>query len=563
MKKRILSLALAGVLCLSTAAPALAAGLDQFGKVNTYAAGQFADVPANAWYAANVQAAYELGLMTGSSAATFNPTGNLTVAEALALACRLHSTYAGKGASFAGGGVWYQPYVDYATQNGIITAGAYPDYTATATRAQFAAILAAALPDEALPAINSVQSLPDLDAAAPYAAGVLKLYNAGILTGSDAAGSFQPTATIQRAEVAAIVTRMADKSLRKTFTLTAGTTATPAVPATAKRFDDVDITAEELQGVWYFYDPNGVSGEMEQEWIFQGDRFIFISHLLGSDRYYHSAGAYSVSSKPYNGDPTISQITLHVNYGDCYRNNNRVDRAFEKNKDISNQTGTIEFRANLTFPYDCFIYNTTSIFTRADASKLISSFEAASGVDAAGGKVTAPSGDSSDPGAGSGTVIDDDANYYPVVDNALDYGSLALRYIYTHLKFPSTMEVVDIRHGVYNRSDFFDGAPDFVKPTNTVLSYNKDYYVVVLVINAANSLGAMTTDTYVCLFDMDSGELWYDLEGYASDMADGAWGSSEIKYMDLESEALILGAAIKFRSFTREEIQSLIASVTG
>ena len=563
MTKRILSLALVGVLCLSTAAPALAAGLDQFGKVNTYAAGQFADVPADAWYAANVQAAYELGLMTGSSAATFNPTGNLTVAEALALACRLHSTYAGKGASFAGGGVWYQPYVDYATQNGIITAGAYPDYTATATRAQFAAILAAALPDEALPAINSVQSLPDLDAAAPYAAGVLKLYNAGILTGSDAAGSFQPTATIQRAEVAAIVTRMADKSLRKTFTLTAGTTATPAVPATAKRFDDVDITAEELQGVWYFYDPHWVSGEMEQEWIFQGDRFIFISHLLESDRYYHMAGAYSVSSKPYNGDPTISQITLHVNYGDCYRNNNRVDRAFEKNKDISNQTGTIEFRANLTFPYDCFIYNTTSIFTRADASKLISSFEAASGVDADGGKVTAPSGDSSDPGAGSGTVIDDDANYYPVVDNALDYGSLALRYIYTHLKFPSTMEVVDIRHGVYNRSDFFDGAPDFVKPTNTVLSYNKDYYVVVLVINAANSLGAMTTDTYVCLFDMDSGESWYDLEGYASDMADGAWGSSEIKYMDLESEALILGAAIKFRSFTREEIQSLIASVTG
>lgn len=52
MKKRILSLALAGVLCLSTAAPALAAGLDQFGKVNTYAAGQFADVPADAWYAA-------------------------------------------------------------------------------------------------------------------------------------------------------------------------------------------------------------------------------------------------------------------------------------------------------------------------------------------------------------------------------------------------------------------------------------------------------------------------------------------------------------------------------
>ena len=35
MKKRILSLVLAGTLCLSLSAPALAAGLDNFQKVNT------------------------------------------------------------------------------------------------------------------------------------------------------------------------------------------------------------------------------------------------------------------------------------------------------------------------------------------------------------------------------------------------------------------------------------------------------------------------------------------------------------------------------------------------
>ena len=168
MKKRILSLALTAALCLSLSAPALAAGLDNFGKVNAYTAGQFTDVPADAWFAPNVQAAYELDLMTGSSATTFNPNGNLTIAEALVLACRLHSTYMGDGETFAvDGGTWYQPYVDYAVASSIITAGAYADYTATATRAQFAAILAATLPDEALPAINSVTSLPDLDANAP------------------------------------------------------------------------------------------------------------------------------------------------------------------------------------------------------------------------------------------------------------------------------------------------------------------------------------------------------------------------------------------------------------
>ncbi len=568
MKKRILSLVLTGALCLSTAAPALAAGLDNFSKVNTYTAGQFTDVPAGSWFAPNVQAAYELDLMTGSSETTFNPNGNLTVAEALVLACRLHRTSVGDGETFAAdGGTWYQPYVDYAVKNGIITDGAYTDYTATATRAQFAAILAAALPDEALPAINSVTKLPDLDANATYAAAVLKLYNAGILTGSDAAGSFKPTSTIQRSEVATIVTRMADKSLRKTFTLSETTgTPTASVSSSVKKFDGM-IDADDLQGVWYAHkDPSLTSIvpdfqiDMEEEWIFNGDQCTYIRYNLKSGTYFYMTGGYAVTSTPYNGDPNICHVTLHINYGTCYQST--VDEGFQVNSFYSNTSGTREFNANLTFPYDCFVYD-GSTFARADSSVLLANFEAASGVDTDATKVTAPIVDSSAAGTGSGTVIDDDTNYYPVVDNALDYGSLALRYVYTHLKFPSTMEVVDIRHGVYNRSDFFDGAPDFAKPTNTVLSYNKDYYLVVLVIKAANSLGVMTTDTYICLFDMDSGKAWYDLEGYASEMADGAWGSSKTKYMDLESEALMLGAAIRFRSFSQEEVQTLLASLPG
>ena len=301
MKKRILSLVLTGVLCLSTAAPALAAGLDNFGKVNTYTAGQFTDVPADAWFAPNVQAAYELDLMTGSSATTFNPNGNLTIAEALVLACRLHSTYVGDGETFAvDGGTWYQPYVDYAVKNGIIAANAYTDYTVTATRAQFAAILAAALPDEALPAINSVTKLPDLDANAAYAAPVLKLYNAGILTGSDAAGSFKPTSTIQRSEVATIVTRMADKGLRKTFTLTAA----PAQPA-----EDGAITLEDLQGTWSFltYASDGkvVSG---REVVISGDQITDTVHFMN---YYEQTTATITEIQPnYTSNSHTFQAAL-------------------------------------------------------------------------------------------------------------------------------------------------------------------------------------------------------------------------------------------------------------
>lgn len=374
MKKRILSLVLAGALCLSTAAPALAAGLDNFGKVNTYTAGQFSDVPAGSWFAPNVQAAYELDLMTGSSATTFNPSGNLTIAEALVLACRLHSTYVGDGETFApDGGTWYQPYVDYAVETGIIADGAYTDYTATATRAQFAAILAAALPDEALPAINSVTKLPDLDANATYAAAVLKLYNAGILTGSDAAGSFKPTSTIQRSEVATIVTRMADKSLRKTFTLSEAA-STPGVSASTRKFDGM-LTVDDLQGVWYAHrDPSttsivpGFQFDNEEEWTFNGDQFIYAVHRLKNDTYYYLTGTFTMTSAPYNGDPNICSVTLNLKFGDCYMNDSSGE-PFYLNDVYSNTTSTRTLNANLTFPYDCFVYD-GSTFTRADTQTI-------------------------------------------------------------------------------------------------------------------------------------------------------------------------------------------------
>lgn len=47
---------------------------------------------------------------------------------------------------------------------------------------------------------------------------IYTLYNAGILTGSDAYGTFHPDDGITRAEVAAIMARIIDPAQRKTFT---------------------------------------------------------------------------------------------------------------------------------------------------------------------------------------------------------------------------------------------------------------------------------------------------------------------------------------------------------
>ena len=209
------------VLCMVPMAYAADAGLDNFQRTAVYTQGQFNDVAANAWYAESVKTGYEMGLIKGSSATTYNPTGNITLAEAITLAARLHSIYQTGEANFGQSDPWYKAYTDYATANGIIKSGAYADYSAYATRGQFALIFSAALPDTALGKINNVTvgSLPDVVGNETYGPAVYKLYNAGILAGNDKYGTFKPASNIQRSEVAAIVTRMADKGLRKSFTL--------------------------------------------------------------------------------------------------------------------------------------------------------------------------------------------------------------------------------------------------------------------------------------------------------------------------------------------------------
>ena len=79
----------------------------------------------------------------------------------------------------------------------------------------------AALPEEGLPPVNRVadDAIPDVPMTERFAGAVYKLYRAGILTGSDAAGTFRPQTGVTRAEAAAIVSRMAESGSRKSVTL--------------------------------------------------------------------------------------------------------------------------------------------------------------------------------------------------------------------------------------------------------------------------------------------------------------------------------------------------------
>ncbi|MFR4239904.1 MAG: S-layer homology domain-containing protein [Butyricicoccus sp.] len=221
MKKRLLSLITAAALMVGML-PAAFAGYENFTSKTTYPAGQFTDVPSTEWYAQNVQAAYEYKLVDGVNATQFKPNSNLTIAQAIKLAACLHSTYVSGSADFDKVRPWYQPYVTYALENGIINT-TYADYDQPSTRAQFASIFANALPEDALTAINNIAdgAIADVDMSAGYAADVYRLYRAGVLTGSNNAHDFKPNTNIRRSEVAAIVTRMAKPDLRQSFTVEA------------------------------------------------------------------------------------------------------------------------------------------------------------------------------------------------------------------------------------------------------------------------------------------------------------------------------------------------------
>ena len=189
-----------------------AAGMAALLTVPAFAA--FSDVPEDAWYAADVEAVQEYGIINGVGDNRFDPDGTLTIAEALTMAVRTNARHNSAEVPVAEG-AWYQGAVNYATENGMISGTEFADYNANATRAQMAYLFANALPESEYTAINNVTALPDVKEQTQYSDEIFLLYNAGILTGSDKYGTFKPDDTIIRAEAAAIINRVVDPSKRK------------------------------------------------------------------------------------------------------------------------------------------------------------------------------------------------------------------------------------------------------------------------------------------------------------------------------------------------------------
>ena len=207
MKKRPLCLLLA--LALTLPLPALAAQDDPMAPLFDLDPDRSPD--ARPWYDyESIRICVEQGLMQGTDYG-FKPAQPITLAEVAVLCARIYSqetdTPIPTGESWYGG----------AAELLLTLAGDAPgpwealqaDPKAPATRLDFAQLLDLVWGEDA-PQYNHYTALPDTGDAA-----VLRLYNAGILTGTDALGSFVPWRGLTRAEVAAMAARVAQPALRK------------------------------------------------------------------------------------------------------------------------------------------------------------------------------------------------------------------------------------------------------------------------------------------------------------------------------------------------------------
>lgn len=197
-------------------------GKNVFTKIRDYTSAGFSDVDLTEWYAPYVQSVYETGLMSGLSgvkAGTFGINGDMTLAQSITIASRIYSKYAGDNEQFnvMNGDSWIDPYIRYAKNNGIITAqtAASNMMDEPVSRAEFSKIMSSALGDSACTQINEVKNgyFKDLYEASAAGRAVYRLCRAGIITG-DSHGKFNPESSISRAQVAAIVARITDESLR-------------------------------------------------------------------------------------------------------------------------------------------------------------------------------------------------------------------------------------------------------------------------------------------------------------------------------------------------------------
>lgn len=184
-----------------------------FAKENPSRGGNpFADVDENAWYGEAVRYVYEKGLMSGTSAAAFEPNANTTRAQMAAIFCRLDGSPAVEGRNNYTDveyGSWYYDAVTWARQSGVMSGYGNNLFGPNdpVTRQQLAAMFCnyANYKGYDVTAAGGLSGFTDAGEISPWAQDAVKwAVGIGLMNGKGG-GILDPQGTATRAEVAAML----------------------------------------------------------------------------------------------------------------------------------------------------------------------------------------------------------------------------------------------------------------------------------------------------------------------------------------------------------------------
>ena len=171
----------------------------------------FIDIAPDAWYKDAVQYAYDNGLMTGTSATTFEPEATTTRAMIVSILARLEGVTTAQAAGFADvdDNDWYATAVNWAANVGVVNG--YEDNTfkpnTAITREQLAAILMNYAAYKGEDVSNRADLTSYTDQPSTWAEEAMSWAVAEGLISGVTADTLQPQGAATRAQVAAILQR--------------------------------------------------------------------------------------------------------------------------------------------------------------------------------------------------------------------------------------------------------------------------------------------------------------------------------------------------------------------
>ncbi len=210
MKKRVLSLALAGALCVGLAAPAGASAVQHF-----------SDVPATHWAYQQVERSYADGVMEGTGGdpakgtGLFRPDVTLTMAQFITILGRgFYGPEVQAELDKGNASPWYAPAQTVGTAHGLF-AGTRAGMEEPISRYDMAAVMTNILRDKgfALPTqgemaetqgeIGDFATIP-----ANYKDAVTAVFSLDLITGTDEQGTFAGDRSVDRAQAAVLYGRL-------------------------------------------------------------------------------------------------------------------------------------------------------------------------------------------------------------------------------------------------------------------------------------------------------------------------------------------------------------------